>query len=160
MNAIGHAADMPAPASQAASAAAASNPVAPGQSPAAAGRTNTPSAGSTAPQRKGADVEAGAEGMDAATFNQLNTRPASMSQSIAGRQSRIDSPGSQLQTTQRSVRQADKMACQGIAAATALTMLPQVEPGKTVTLRSASRASRANPAWRSVQARIWQPTAF
>ena len=98
------------------------------------GRSNVVSVGSSTQQRQITNVAAGTEGTDAVNLNQLNALSTSMSQSFSGQQSQLNLLGSQLAQTQQAVQQTNQMARQGIAAATALTMLPQVEPGKTVNM--------------------------
>nr|WP_244143020.1 YadA-like family protein [Burkholderia stagnalis] len=91
------------------------------------GRSNVVSVGSDSQQRQITNVAAGTQGTDAVNLNQLNALSTSVSQSVQNQQTQINNLGSALQQT-------DTMARQGIAAATALTMLPQVEPGKTITV--------------------------
>lgn len=88
------------------------------------GRSNVVSVGSSTGQRQIIDVAAGTQGTDAVNLNQLSALSSSVSQSMQGQQAQINSLSSSLQDT-------DTMARQGIAAATALTMLPQVDAGKT-----------------------------
>ncbi|AEA63090.1 Putative membrane-anchored cell surface protein [Burkholderia gladioli BSR3] len=134
LSAGGYAADMSAPGAQAPSVSAGSNSVALGQGSTDGGRSNVVSVGSSTQQRQITNVAAGTEGTDAVNLNQLNALSTSMSQSFSGQQSQLNLLGSQLAQTQQAVQQTNQMARQGIAAATALTMLPQVEPGKTVNM--------------------------
>lgn len=106
---------------------AGSNSVAIGANSTDEGRSNVVSVGSSAQQRQITNVAAGTQGTDAVNLNQLNTLSTSVSQSMQNQQTQINSLGSALQQT-------DTMARQGIAAATALTMLPQVEPGKVINV--------------------------
>ncbi|AHI76370.1 hemagluttinin family protein [Burkholderia thailandensis USAMRU Malaysia  len=80
------------------------------------------------------NVAADTEGTGAVNVNPLNALPTSMSQSLTGQQTRINSLGSPLPQTQPALQRTDSMARQGIAAATALTILTQVEPGKTINV--------------------------
>ncbi|WP_179096215.1 YadA family autotransporter adhesin, partial [Burkholderia pseudomallei] len=130
----GIAADMSAPNAAAPSVTAGSNSVALGANSTDGGRSNVVSVGSATQQRQITNVAAGTEGTDAVNVNQLNALSTSMSQSLAGQQGQINNLGSQLTQTQQALQQTDTMARQGIAAATALTMLPQVEPGKTINV--------------------------
>ncbi|RQP94164.1 hypothetical protein DF121_35370 [Burkholderia stagnalis] len=106
---------------------AGSNSVAIGAASNDSNRSNVVSVGNDTQQRQIINVAPGTQGTDAVNLNQLNTLSTSVSQSMQNQQAQINSLGSQLQQT-------DSMARQGIAAATALTMLPQVEPGKTINL--------------------------
>ncbi|MBN3817158.1 hypothetical protein G3N57_11310, partial [Paraburkholderia sp. Se-20369] len=106
---------------------AGSNSVAIGANSNDGGRSNVVSVGSDSQQRQITNVAAGTQGTDAVNLNQLNALSTTMSQSVQNQQAQINSLGSQLQQT-------DSMARQGIAAATALTMMPQVEPGKTINV--------------------------
>jgi autotransporter adhesin len=101
-----------------------SNSVAIGANSTDGGRSNVVSVGSSTEQRQIIDVAAGTEGTDAVNLNQLNALSTSTSQVMQGQQAQINSLSSSLQET-------DTMARQGIAATTALTMLPQVDAGKT-----------------------------
>nr|WP_257755424.1 YadA-like family protein [Burkholderia glumae] len=130
----GYAADMSSPAAQAPSVTAGSNSVALGQGSNDDGRSNVVSVGSASQQRQLTNVAPGTQGTDAVNLNQLSALSTSMSQSFAGQQNQINTLGTQITQTQQALRQTDTMARQGIAAATALTMLPQVEPGKTINV--------------------------
>ncbi|MCM2551152.1 ESPR-type extended signal peptide-containing protein [Burkholderia glumae] len=130
----GYAADMSRPAAQAPSVTAGSNSVALGQGSNDDGRSNVVSVGSASQQRQLTNVAPGTQGTDAVNLNQLSALSTSMSQSFAGQQNQINTLGTQITQTQQALRQTDTMARQGIAAATALTMLPQVEPGKTINV--------------------------
>ncbi|AGK49848.1 yadA-like C-terminal region family protein [Burkholderia thailandensis MSMB121] len=88
-------------------------------------------------------VAARSETDGALDANELNARPASMSQSLPGRPPRIDVPRAQPSGIQQAPRQTDSMARQGIAAAAAPTMLPQVEPGKTINVAAARFAGQS-----------------
>lgn len=129
-----YATDKQSQALQAPSVTPGSNSVALGPTSSDDGLSNVVAVGSATLQRQITRVAPGTEGTDAVNLNQLNMLTTSMSQSFAGQQRQIDALGSQLKQTQQSVQHTDKMARQGIAAATALTMLPQVEPGKTVNM--------------------------
>jgi autotransporter adhesin len=52
---------------------------------------------------------------------------STLSTAVSGQQTQINNLGTALGQT-------DKLARQGVAAATALTMLPQVEPGKSINV--------------------------
>ncbi|VWB97964.1 membrane-anchored cell surface protein [Burkholderia lata] len=91
------------------------------------GRSNVVSVGSDTQQRQITNVAAGTQGTDAVNLNQLNTLSTTVSQTVQNQQTQINNLGSALQQT-------DTLARQGVAAATALTMLPQVEPGKTINV--------------------------
>ncbi|CAG9241875.1 hypothetical protein BDI4_1080071 [Burkholderia diffusa] len=104
-----------------------SNSVAIGANSNDGGRSNVVSVGSDTQQRQITNVAPGTEGTDAVNVNQLNALSTSVSQSVQSQQAQINNLGSALQQT-------NSMARQGIAAATALTMMPQVEPGKTINI--------------------------
>jgi trimeric autotransporter adhesin len=104
-----------------------SNSVAVGANSNDGGRSNVVSVGNDTQQRQIVNVAPGTQGTDAVNVNQLNIVAASASQTMQNQQVQINTLDSALQQT-------DQMARQGIAAATALTMVPQVEPGKTVNV--------------------------
>ncbi|KEZ01351.1 hypothetical protein GQ57_35420, partial [Burkholderia sp. MSh2] len=104
---------------------AGSNSVAIGANSTDGGRQNVVSVGSDTQQRQIINVAPGTQGTDAVNVNQLTQVQTTLSTALSGQQTQINTLGSQLQQT-------DQMARQGIAAATALTMMPQVEPGKTI----------------------------
>ena len=104
-----------------------SNSVAVGANSNNSGRSNVVSVGNATQQRQIVDVAPGTEGTDAVNVNQLNIVASSVAQTVQNQQVQINTLDSALQQT-------DQMARQGIAAATALSMVPQVEPGKTVNV--------------------------
>ncbi|MCA3867523.1 MAG: YadA-like family protein, partial [Burkholderia sp.] len=106
---------------------AGSNSVALGANSTNSNRSNVVSVGNDTQQRQIINVAPGTQGTDAVNLNQLTAVQSTMSTALSGQQAQINSLGSQLQQT-------DQMARQGIAAATALTMMPQVEPGKTINV--------------------------
>ncbi len=91
------------------------------------GRSNVVSVGSDSQQRQITNVAAGTQGTDAVNVNQLNAVQSTLSTAVSGQQTQINNLGTALGQT-------DKLARQGVAAATALTMLPQVEPGKSINV--------------------------
>jgi trimeric autotransporter adhesin len=96
------------------------------------GRSNVVSVGSATQQRQITNVAPGTQGTDAVNYDQLNALSTSVSQSLTTQQTQIDNLGAQLNQTQQALQQTNAMAREGVAAATALTMVPQVEPGKTI----------------------------
>uniref|UniRef100_UPI002E159D39 YadA-like family protein n=1 Tax=Caballeronia arvi TaxID=1777135 RepID=UPI002E159D39 len=111
-----------------------SNSVALGVNSVDDGRPNVVSVGSPTSQRQVINVAPGTEGTDAVNLDQLNGLSTSVSKSLSNQQGQINSLNAQLNQTQQALQQTDTMARQGVAAATALTMVPQVEPGKRISV--------------------------
>nr|WP_306805983.1 YadA-like family protein [Caballeronia sp. BR00000012568055] len=89
-----------------------------------ADRTNTVSVGSAGNERQITNVAEGTQGTDAVNLNQLN---AGISQANTYTDNRINALGDQISGVARS-------AYSGVAAATALTMIPDVDQGKTIAV--------------------------
>jgi autotransporter adhesin len=88
------------------------------------GRANVLAVGSANQQRQVTNVAAGTSDTDAVNLSQLNN---SLSQSNAY----TDQRAAQLQ---QGINETARNAYAGIAAATALTMIPEVDAGKTLSL--------------------------
>ncbi|WP_241016172.1 YadA-like family protein [Paraburkholderia sp. Ac-20336] len=88
------------------------------------GRTNVVSVGSATNQRQVANVAAGTLPTDAVNVQQLNA-------GLAQANAYTDQRAAQLQD---GINSTARYAYAGIAAATALTMIPEVDPGKTLSL--------------------------
>ncbi|MFM0306008.1 YadA family autotransporter adhesin, partial [Paraburkholderia sediminicola] len=88
------------------------------------GRANVVSVGSATSQRQVTNVAAGTEGTDAVNVNQLN---AGISQANSYTDSRVDA-------LQGNINSLARNAYSGIAAATALTMIPEVDKDKTLAM--------------------------
>ena len=104
-------------------AASGNNSVALGSNSTDGGRSNVVSVGSLNDTRQVANVAAGTQGTDAVNVDQLN---AGLAQANAYTDQRVD----QLQSGINSVA---RNAYSGIAAATALTMIPEVDKDKTLS---------------------------
>ncbi|MFM0390106.1 YadA family autotransporter adhesin, partial [Paraburkholderia dipogonis] len=104
-------------------AASGNNSVALGAGSTDGGRSNVVSVGSLNDTRQVANVAAGTQGTDAVNVNQLN---AGLAQANAYTDQRVD----QLQSGINSVA---RNAYSGIAATTALTMIPEVDKDKTLS---------------------------
>uniref|UniRef100_UPI002ABDBE18 YadA-like family protein n=2 Tax=unclassified Burkholderia TaxID=2613784 RepID=UPI002ABDBE18 len=103
---------------------AGSNSVAIGANSNDGGRSNVVSVGSDTQQRQITNVAPGTQGTDAVNLNQLND---SLSQSNRYTDQRVNEVSTQ-------VNQVAKAAYAGVAAATALTMIPDVDLGKTIAV--------------------------
>lgn len=89
-----------------------------------ADRANTVSVGTAGNERQITNVAPGSQGTDAVNLNQLNATGAQANQYT---DQRVNALGS-------SVNQVARDAYSGVAAATALTMIPDVDLGKTLAL--------------------------
>ncbi|MFP6562711.1 YadA family autotransporter adhesin [Paraburkholderia sp. B3] len=89
-----------------------------------ADRDNTVSVGSSGSERQITNVAAGTEGTDAVNLNQLS---GAISQANQYTDQQINALGNQVNGVARA-------AYSGVAAATALTMIPDVDAGKTVAV--------------------------
>jgi len=101
-----------------------SNSVAMGADSNDGGRANVVAVGAANAPRQFANVGPGTDGTDAVNVNQLN---ASLSQANAYTDQRVNQLQQGISSTARN-------AYSGIAAATALTMIPEVDKGKTLSL--------------------------
>ncbi|WP_196788158.1 YadA family autotransporter adhesin [Burkholderia cepacia] len=98
------------------------------------GRSNVVSVGNSTQQRQITNVAAGTEGTDAVNVNQLNALSTTLSLTSSNQQSQINNLGTQLQSVQSRLSDTARRAYSGVAAATALTMIPEVDPGKTLAV--------------------------
>nr|WP_235023264.1 YadA-like family protein [Caballeronia glebae] len=89
-----------------------------------ADRDNTVSVGSAGSERQITNVAAGTQGTDAVNLNQLNQ---GISQANSYTDQKVNALGDQISSTARA-------AYSGVAAATALTMIPDVDQGKTIAM--------------------------
>jgi trimeric autotransporter adhesin len=93
-----------------------------------ADRDNTVSVGSAGNERQVTNVAAGTQGTDAVNVDQMNQGiTQGVSQANAYTDRRFNALGDQVSSVARG-------AYSGIAAATALTMIPDVDPGKTIAV--------------------------
>ncbi|MDR5834817.1 YadA-like family protein [Caballeronia sp. LZ034LL] len=93
-----------------------------------ADRENTVSVGSAGEERQITNVAAGTQGTDAVNLNQLNQSfSQGVNQANAYTDQKITALGSQVSSVARG-------AYAGVAAATALSMIPDVDPGKTIAV--------------------------
>jgi trimeric autotransporter adhesin len=93
-----------------------------------ADRDNTVSVGSVGSERQITNVAAGTQGTDAVNLNQLNQSVAQgVNQANAYTNQQFNVLGDQITSVARS-------AYSGVAAATALTMIPDVDQGKTIAV--------------------------
>ncbi|MDR5879093.1 YadA-like family protein, partial [Caballeronia sp. LZ032] len=95
---------------------------------AVADRDNTVSVGAVGSERQITNVAAGTQGTDAVNLNQLNQSVAQgVNQANAYTNQQFNVLGDQISSVARS-------AYSGVAAATALTMIPDVDQGKTIAV--------------------------
>ncbi|MDR5780305.1 YadA-like family protein, partial [Caballeronia sp. LZ065] len=93
-----------------------------------ADRDNTVSVGAPGSERQIANVAPGSQGTDAVNVNQLNQSVAEgVNQANAYTNQQFNALGNQVNSVAR-------YAYSGVAAATALTMIPDVDPGKTIAV--------------------------
>ncbi|SAK95881.1 putative trimeric autoransporter, BpaB [Caballeronia ptereochthonis] len=93
-----------------------------------ADRDNTVSVGSAGSERQVTNVAAGTQGTDAVNLNQLNQSIAQgVTQANSYTDQRVNALGDQITSVARG-------AYAGVAAATALTMIPDVDQGKTIAV--------------------------
>ncbi|MFD1998475.1 YadA family autotransporter adhesin, partial [Paraburkholderia dipogonis] len=96
-----------------------------------ADRDNTVSVGSAGSERQVTNVAAGTATTDAVNVGQLNDAIGSSLGNLPAGMTAKDYTDKQINSVQNSVSQVAKSAYAGIAAATALTMIPDVDQGKT-----------------------------
>ncbi|WP_196786522.1 YadA family autotransporter adhesin, partial [Burkholderia territorii] len=124
LNSQGVAADMSGTGNDAPKVTSGTNSVAIGAGSTDGGRPNVVSVGSDTQQRQITNVAAATQGTDAVNLDQLNQ---SISQSNQYTDQRINEVSTQ-------VNQVAKAAYAGVAAATALTMIPDVDLGRTIAV--------------------------
>lgn len=95
-----------------------------------ADRDNTVSVGSATNQRQVANVAAGTATHDAVNFGQLNDAIGNLPAGMTAK-TYVDQ---QINSVQKSVNQVARSAYSGIAAATALTMIPDVDEDKRIAV--------------------------
>jgi trimeric autotransporter adhesin len=98
-----------------------------------ADRANTVSVGSAGNERQITNVAAGTAGTDAVNVDQLNKTVTSAVGTLPTGMSGKDYTDQQIAAVQSGVNQVAKNAYSGVAAATALAMVPEVEKDKTVS---------------------------
>ncbi|GJH37518.1 outer membrane protein [Paraburkholderia hospita] len=99
-----------------------------------ADRANTVSVGSADNQRQITNVAAGTQTTDAVNVGQLNSSIAAAIGDMPAGMSAKDYTDQQIQQVQAGVNDVARNAYSGIAAATALTMIPDVDQGKTIAV--------------------------
>ncbi|WP_241024348.1 YadA-like family protein [Burkholderia sp. Ac-20365] len=99
-----------------------------------ADRANTVSVGSAGNERQIANVAAGTQTTDAVNVGQLNSSIAAAIGDMPAGMSAKDYTDQQIQQVQAGVNDVARNAYSGIAAATALTMIPDVDQGKTIAV--------------------------
>ncbi|MFM0556253.1 YadA-like family protein, partial [Paraburkholderia sediminicola] len=99
-----------------------------------ADRANTVSVGSAGNERQVTNVAAGTATTDAVNVGQLNDSIGAAVGNLPAGTSAKDYTDQQINSVQNSVNQVAKSAYAGIAAATALTMIPDVDQGKTIAV--------------------------
>ncbi|MFM0241841.1 YadA family autotransporter adhesin, partial [Paraburkholderia phytofirmans] len=99
-----------------------------------ADRDNTVSVGSAGNERQVTNVAAGTATTDAVNVGQLNEAIGSSLGNLPAGMTAKDYTDKQINSVQNSVSQVAKSAYAGIAAATALTMIPDVDQGKTIAV--------------------------
>ncbi|MFM0061160.1 YadA-like family protein, partial [Paraburkholderia phytofirmans] len=99
-----------------------------------ADRDNTVSVGSAGNERQVTNVAAGTATTDAVNVGQLNDAIGSAVGNLPAGMTAKDYTDKQISSVQNSVSQVAKSAYAGIAAATALTMIPDVDQGKTIAV--------------------------
>ncbi|MFM0673443.1 YadA-like family protein, partial [Paraburkholderia sediminicola] len=99
-----------------------------------ADRANTVSVGSAGNERQVTNVAAGTATTDAVNVGQLNDSIGAAVGNLPAGMTAKDYTDQQINSVQNSVNQVAKSAYAGIAAATALTMIPDVDQGKTIAV--------------------------
>ncbi len=99
-----------------------------------ADRDNTVSMGSAGNERQVTNVAAGTATTDAVNVGQLNDAIGSAVGNLPAGMTAKDYTDKQINSVQSSVNQVARCAYGGIAAATALTMIPDVDLGKTIAV--------------------------
>lgn len=99
-----------------------------------ADRANTVSVGSSGNERQVANVAAGTATTDAVNVGQLNNSIAAAVGDLPAGTSAKQYTDQQINMVQQGVSDVARNAYSGIAAATALTMIPDVDPGKTIAV--------------------------
>ncbi|PRY02762.1 YadA family autotransporter adhesin, partial [Paraburkholderia sp. BL25I1N1] len=99
-----------------------------------ADRANTVSVGSAGNERQVTNVAAGTATTDAVNVGQLNDAIGSAVGNVPAGMTAKDYTDKQISSVQSSVNQVAKNSYAGIAAATALTMIPDVDQGKTIAV--------------------------
>ena len=112
--------------------AAGANSVALGQS-SVADRDNSVSVGSSTQQRQITNVAAGTEDTDAVNLGQLNSQISAAVGNLPPNTTAKDYTDQRISQVQGQINDVARNAYSGIAAATALTMIPEVDQGKTLS---------------------------
>ncbi|WP_239483077.1 YadA-like family protein [Paraburkholderia sp. C35] len=99
-----------------------------------ADRANTVSVGSVGNERQITNVAAGTQTTDAVNVGQLNSSIAAAIGDMPAGMTAKDYTDQQIQQVQAGVNDVARNAYSGIAAATALTMIPDVDQGKTIAV--------------------------
>jgi autotransporter adhesin len=99
-----------------------------------ADRANTVSVGSAGNERQVTNVAAGTAATDAVNVSQLNDSISAAVGNMPAGMTAKSYTDQQINSVQSSVNQVAKKAYSGIAAATALTMIPDVDQGKTIAV--------------------------
>ncbi len=99
-----------------------------------ADRANTVSVGSAGNERQVTNVAAGTATTDAVNVGQLNDSISAAVGNLPAGMTAKDYTDQQINSVQNSVNQVARNAYSGIAAATALTMIPDVDQGKTIAV--------------------------
>jgi autotransporter adhesin len=99
-----------------------------------ADRDNTVSVGSAGSERQVTNVAAGTATTDAVNVGQLNESVSAAIGNLPAGTTAKDYTDQRFNQVQDSVSQVAKAAYSGIAAATALTMIPDVDQGKTIAV--------------------------
>jgi autotransporter adhesin len=99
-----------------------------------ADRANTVSVGSAGNERQVTNVAAGTATTDAVNVGQLNDSIGAAVGNLPAGMTAKNYTDQQINSVQNSVNQVAKSAYAGIAAATALTMIPDVDQGKTIAV--------------------------
>uniref|UniRef100_UPI00262E75E8 YadA family autotransporter adhesin n=1 Tax=Paraburkholderia sp. TaxID=1926495 RepID=UPI00262E75E8 len=99
-----------------------------------ADRANTVSVGSAGNERQVTNVAAGTATTDAVNVGQLNDSISAAVGNLPAGMTAKDYTDQQINSVQSSVNQVARNAYSGIAAATALTMIPDVDQGKTIAV--------------------------
>jgi autotransporter adhesin len=99
-----------------------------------ADRANTVSVGSAGNERQVTNVAAGTATTDAVNVGQLNDAVAGAVGNLPAGMTSKDYTDKQINMVQQSVNGVARGAYAGVAAATALTMIPDVDQGKTLSV--------------------------
>jgi autotransporter adhesin len=99
-----------------------------------ADRANTVSVGSAGNERQVTNVAAGTATTDAVNVGQLNDSISAAVGNVPAGMSAKDYTDQQISSVQSSVNDVARGAYSGVAAATALSMIPEVDLGKTIAV--------------------------